>query len=115
MEGLADHGYSGINDGTKVCYFLQGIRRADLEAAVNVVWAQMKKYHEGFDTMMSYLGQMVMKKGHHMNAVYIAKLKSQLVKPKVELLMRKICKKYPKEVWNVMSREQQMQVRKLQE
>ena len=37
MEGLADHGYSGINDGTKVCYFLQGIRRADLEAAVNVV------------------------------------------------------------------------------
>ena len=29
MESLADHWNSGIDDGTKVCHFLQGIKSAE--------------------------------------------------------------------------------------
>ena len=43
MDSLADHGYSGIDDGIKVHHFLQGIKSTELEAEVNVVWAQPKK------------------------------------------------------------------------
>ena len=44
MEGLVDHGYIGIEDGTKVCHFLQEIRNTELEAVVNLVWVQPQKY-----------------------------------------------------------------------
>ena len=38
------------------------------------------------------------------------------MKPKVVAFMGKAeCKKYPKEVWNSMTKEQQMQARKLQQ
>ena len=40
MESLIDYGYSGMDNGTKVCHFLQGIKSTDLEAAVNVVQAK---------------------------------------------------------------------------
>ena len=39
MESLVDHGYSGIDDGTKVYCFLQGIKITELEAVANVVLA----------------------------------------------------------------------------
>ena len=37
MENLVNFGRNGINDSTKVCNFLQGIRSIALEAAVNAV------------------------------------------------------------------------------
>ena len=40
MESLVDHGYRDIDDGTKVCHFLQGIKSTELEAPVNVVQTQ---------------------------------------------------------------------------
>ena len=40
MESLTDYGYSGMDIGTKACYFSQEIKSTELEAAVNVVWAQ---------------------------------------------------------------------------
>ena len=51
-----------------------------------------------------------------MQSVHFAKTRSQPAKPKAVPSMGKIeCKKYPKAVWSSMSKEQQMQVRKLQE
>ena len=51
-----------------------------------------------------------------MESVHIAKTRSQLMRPKVAAFMGKIeCKKYPKTVWNFMTKEQQMQVCKLHE
>ena len=46
--------------------FLQGIKNTELEAVVNVVWAQPEKYGKDFETTMFYHGQMVMKKGCNM-------------------------------------------------
>ena len=66
MDNLANHGYSGINDGTKVYHFLQGIKCTELEGAVNVVQAQPEKYGKNFGTTVSYLGWMIMKKGYNM-------------------------------------------------
>ena len=37
ITSLADYGHSGIDGGTKVCHFLQGIKNTELEAAVNGV------------------------------------------------------------------------------
>ena len=49
-------------------------------------------------------------------SVHIAKTKGQPPKLKVVAFIGKIeCKKYPKAVWNSISREQQMQTRKLHE
>ena len=56
MESLADNGYSGVNNGTEICHFLQGIKSTELEAAVNVVCAQPKKYLTDSDATMSFLG-----------------------------------------------------------
>ena len=93
MESIADHGYNSIHDGMKVCHLLQGIKITELEAAVNVVWAQPEKYHKDFDTNVSYLGQMVKNKGCNMQFIHIAKTGSQPVKPKVAAFMWKIeCK-----------------------
>ena len=87
-----------------------------MEAAVNVVHAQPEKYCMDFDAVVSYLGQMVMKKSLIMPSVQIAKTRSQPVRPKVVTFTGKVeCKKYPKAVWNSMTRDQQIQVRKLQE
>ena len=114
MESLSDHGYSGVNDGTKVWHFLQGNKVTQLKAAVNLVEAQPEKYGNGFDATVSYLGQIFMKKGYNMQSVHVAKTKSQLAKPQEIPFTWKIkCKKYCKAVWNSMSSEQQMEVRKL--
>ena len=65
---------------------------------------------------MSYLGLMLTKKGLIMQSVQIAATRSQLVRSKVAAFMGKVeCKKYPKAVRNSVTREQQMQVRMLQE
>ena len=51
-----------------------------------------------------------------MQFVHIAKTGSQQVKPKVATFMGNVeCKKHPKAVWKSMSKELQIQVRKLQE
>ena len=116
MESLTDYGYSGMNNGTKVGHFLQGIKSIELKAAVNVVWAQPKKYETDFDATVSYLGQMVIKKSLIMQSVHIAKTGIQVVRPKVAAFTGKVeCKKYPKAVWNSMTKKQQMQIRKLHE
>ena len=41
MESLTEYGYSGMYNGTKVLHFLQGVKSTELEAAVNVVQAQL--------------------------------------------------------------------------
>ena len=65
---------------------------------------------------MSYLGQMVTKKNLFVQSVHIAKTGSQPVRPKVMAFMGKIeCKKYPKAVWNSITKVQQMQLHKLHE
>ena len=102
-----------MDNGTKL-HFLEGIKIPELEAAVNVVWAQQEKYGTDFDANMPYLGQMVMKKCLIMQPAHITKTGSQPVRPKVSAFMGKIgCKKYPKAVLNSMTKEQQMQVHKL--
>ena len=109
-----DHGYSGVNKGTKVHCFLKGIKITELKAVINVVQTQPEKYGKDFDTTMSYLGQMVMKKSKAMQSIQIVMIRSQPLMTMVMTFMGKIdCKKYPKAVWNSMSREQQIQVRKL--
>ena len=51
-----------------------------------------------------------------MQSVWIATTRSKPMRPKVAVFMGNLeCKKYPKAVWNSMTREQQMQVRKLHE
>ena len=56
---------------------------------------------------------MVSKKSLTMQSVHIAKTGIQPVRPKVMAFTRKIeCKKYPKAVWNSMTKEQYMQVHK---
>ena len=42
MESLVDYGYNGMDNGTKVCRFVQGIKSTELEAVVNVFWAQLE-------------------------------------------------------------------------
>ena len=44
MENLTDYGYNSIDNGTNVCYFLQGIKSTELQAVFNAVCAQSKKY-----------------------------------------------------------------------
>ena len=63
MENLTDYGHRGMDSGTKVCHFLQGIKNTELEAVINIVWVQQEKYGNDFDTTKSYLGQMVTTKG----------------------------------------------------
>ena len=105
-----------MDNGTKVHYFLQGIKSTELEAVVNVVCAQPKKYGMDFDTTMSYLGQVVTKKVLIMQSVHIAKTRSQPVWPKVAAFTGKTKgKKHPKAVWNSMTKEKQMQACKLHE
>ena len=84
-----------------------------MEAVVNVVQAQPEKYCKYYDVMMSYMSKMVMKKGYNMQSLYFAKTGCKHAKPKVT---RKIeCRNYPIAVWNSISQQQQMQVRKLHE
>ena len=66
MESIADHGYSDIEDGTKVHHFLQGIKSTELETPKNFVKAQPEKYDKDFDMTVFYLGQMVTKEGYAM-------------------------------------------------
>ena len=116
MESLDDHGYSGIDGGTKVHHFLQEIISTELETAVNIVWAQPEKHVKDFDTMVSYLSQTVTKEACNMQSLHIAKTRGQQGKPRVAVFMGKIeLKKYPKAVWNSMSKEQYMQVRQSHE
>ena len=73
MERLTDYGYSGMDNGTKVHHFFQGIKSNESDAVVNDVWAQQEKYGMDFDAPVFYLGQMVTKKGTSIQSVYIAK------------------------------------------
>ena len=59
---------------------------------------------------------MVTKKGNIVQSIHIAKTEDQWTKTTVAAFMkRKRCKRYSKEVWFTMSREQQIQVKKLWE
>ena len=49
MDNLADHGYSGIDNGVNVHHCLQGIRSTEFEEAFNVVHAKAEKYGNDFD------------------------------------------------------------------
>ena len=89
MKRLKYYGYIGMNKGKRVCHFLQGIRCSELEAAVNVVLVQPEKYGTDFCKSVSYVGQMVMKKGSTMQSINIAKTRSQLVMPKVAVFRGK--------------------------
>ena len=73
MGSLTDYGYSGIYNGTKVHHFTQGIKSTELEAVVNNVWAQPEKDGPDFDATVSYLGQIVTKKGLSMQSIHIAR------------------------------------------
>ena len=65
---------------------------------------------------MSYPGQVVTKKGISMQSLHIAKIWNHLMKPKEVAFMGKIkCKRNPKAIWNSMTKEQQIKVRKLHE
>ena len=75
-----------MDNGTKVCHFIQDIKSTELEAVVNVVRTHPEKYGTDFDAFMSYA-----------------------FKGKVEGKM------HPKAVWNPLTKEQQMQIRKLHE
>ena len=46
MESLTDYGSSGMDNSTKVCHFLQGMKNTEMEAVVNVVWAQPENHEE---------------------------------------------------------------------
>ena len=83
-----DHSYSGIGNGTKACKFIQGFKISKLEAVISVVQAQPEKFDRDFDATVSYLNQMVMKKGTNMQAIHVAKTRS--AKPQVTPLMGKI-------------------------
>ena len=86
-----------MNNGTKVSHFLQGIKSPELEAVVNIVSTQPKKYGTDFNVTVSYLGQMVTKNDLILQSVWIAKTGSQPVRPKVMVFTGKVeCKKYPK-------------------
>ena len=74
MESLTDYGHIGMDNGIKVHHFLQGIKSAELKAAINVVWVQPEMYGMDFDATVRYLGQMVMKKGSSMQSVQSRKL-----------------------------------------
>ena len=56
IESITDYGYIDIDNGIKLCHFLQGIKSPELEAVVNVVHPQPEKYGTDFDATMSYLG-----------------------------------------------------------
>ena len=75
IKSLVDHGYSGMDKGTKVHHFLKGIKSTKLEKVVNVVSAQPEKYGKDFDATVSYLGQIVTKKGNIMQSACSAKTK----------------------------------------
>ena len=87
MESLTDYSYSGMDNGTKVHHFFQGIKSTELEAAVKVVWTKPGKYGTDFDAAASYLGHMVMKEDPSMQSVHIAKIRRQLLKPSVAVFM----------------------------
>ena len=52
MESLTEYGYSGMNNGTKVHHFLQGIKSPELEVMINVVCSQPEKYGTDFDAVV---------------------------------------------------------------
>ena len=65
-----------------------------------------------FDATNSHLGQMATKWGNNVQPVWIFKTGSQQDNTMVMDYTRKIkCKKYPKAVWDLMSRKQLQQVR----
>ena len=63
---MIDHGYSGMDEGTKVHHFLQDIKSTELQAVLNDVWAQPEKYGKEFDATVCYLCQMFMRQGKTM-------------------------------------------------
>ena len=79
MESLADYGNSVVNNFTTAHHFLQQIKSTELEAAVNVFQAQPKQYGKDFDETVSYLGQVVARKGYNIQSVGIAQTSSQLI------------------------------------
>ena len=105
-DSLTDYSYSCMDNGTKVCHFLQGIKINELEAAVNVVGAQSERYGMDFDTAVFYLCQIIVPSFH------IAQVRNKQVRPKVVAFMGKVeCKKYPQAVWISRTEEQHMQAR----
>ena len=57
-----------MDNGTKVHHFLQGIKSTEMEKMVKIVQVQLEKYRTDFDATMSFLGQMVTKRGASMQS-----------------------------------------------
>ena len=96
-----------MDNGTKGCHLLQGIKSTDLEAAFNVVGAQL-------EYCCALLRPNDQEEEPDCTICPNYKNQNQPVRPKVVAFTGKIeCKKYPKTVWNSMTKEQQMQVCKL--
>ena len=74
IECLAGHGCSGIDVGTKVCHFFQGIKIGELEAVINVFLTQPEKYGKNFYATVSFCDQMVTMKGYNMQSIHTDKL-----------------------------------------
>ena len=89
MESFVDHGYSGIDDGTKVCNFLKWIKSPELKAEVNNVLAPPEKYGKHFDATEFYLSHMVIKKVDNIQSFHIATT-GKLAKPKITAFTGKI-------------------------
>ena len=95
MDSLTD------KNGTSVCYFLQEIKKTELEESVNVVQAQPELYGKDFEIRVSYHGQMFMKKGYKMQSIHIVNTRSLSAKPTVAPFTQKVkFKKYPRAVLN---------------
>ena len=73
IRSLTDYGYSGMDIGAKVHHFLQGIKSTELEAAVNVVWAQPEKYGTDFNVTVFSLGQTAMIKSTSIQSIVIVR------------------------------------------
>ena len=73
MESLTDYCYSRIDNGTKVCHFLQGIMSTKLEATVNVVWAQTEKYEQILKQLCLIWAKWSQRKSHQCNLAVLLK------------------------------------------
>ena len=113
INSLTDHGYSGMDDGTKVHHFLQGIKSTEFNTAAHLSGPNQK-------SLVQILTQCVLSgpnnhKERPLNAIHphcenqksAGETKSDGLHGEVEW------KKYHKAVCNSMTKEQQMQVRKL--
>ena len=59
LKGLQEHGYHGMDEGTKVRILKKGIKAPFLEAPLAVVNSSDEKYGRDFHAVVAYLGPLV--------------------------------------------------------